>query len=109
MVTDFRSDLSGIWHWCSDCNEWPANWFYILRRIDSHPALGTARNAGHSPRITLTISESESARAALPHVNDPGDLHKRRDGTSDINGDGSILLPGLNRPVSAFSTAEGNV
>jgi len=30
-------------------------------RIDSHTAVGTARNAGHSPRITLTISESESA------------------------------------------------
>jgi len=68
MAIEFRSDLKGIWHWCSDCRYWPANSFDILNTQKLPPdfkrcpecTVLAPRWIHSAVRITFTIPASES-------------------------------------------------
>src|SRR6185312_13844277 len=65
MAIEFRSDLKGIWHWCSDCRYWPANSFDIPNTQKLPPGFKSCPECTVLAPIDGFIALSESPSRAL--------------------------------------------
>jgi len=65
MAIEFRSDLKGIWHWCSDCRYWPANSFDIVNTQKLPPGFKSCPQCTVLAPIDGFIALSESPSRSL--------------------------------------------